>query len=123
MKETQYPEFWNAFLAGIPLGVLFAGFVFAIIGVLLNGLLKAATRNPEKVGTPVQWSWKTFWSQNLKRFLTSAAITLLVIFVSLRFFKEITGSGTELSMFYSFGIGFGIDKAIIALKKKTGKDE
>jgi H+/Cl- antiporter ClcA len=122
MKEVKYPEFWAAFLNGIPIGVLVAGFVFALIGVLLNALLKTAKRDPMTSSSPVQFSWSFFWNDNLKRFLKSALTTIIVIFVSLRFFKELTGSGTELSMIYCFGVGFGIDMAILAIKKKVGKE-
>lgn len=118
----KYPEFWAAFLNGIPLGVLFAGFVFSFIGVLLNALLKTAKRDPLTEHTPVQFSWGFFWADNVKRFLKSALTTIIVIFISLRFFKELTGSGTELSMLYCFGVGFGIDMAIMAIKKKVGKE-
>jgi H+/Cl- antiporter ClcA len=123
MKEVKHPDFWAAFLAGIPVGVLVAGFVFALIGVLLNALLKTAKRDPLSESSPVEFSWEFFWNDNVRRFLKSAITTTIVIFISLRFFKELTGSGTELSMLYCFGVGFSIDRAIIMLSKKLGKDE
>lgn len=120
---NKYPDFWASFLNGMPLGVLFAGFVFALLGVLLNALLKTSTRDPLNTRTPVEFSWKFFWSDNVKRFINSGVTTLIVIFLSLRFFKELTGVQDSVSMIYCFGVGFSIDKAILALKKKTGKDE
>jgi len=123
MKETKNPDFWGAFLAGIPVGVLVAGFVFALIGVLLNALLKTAKRDPLTASSPVEFSWSFFWNDNVRRFLKSGLTTLIVIFISLRFFNELTGSGTELSMLYCFGVGFSIDRAIIILSKKLGKGE
>lgn len=119
-KTIKYPDFWAAFLNGMPLGVLFAGFLFAIIGVALNALLKTTKRDPLSERTPTEFSWNFFWNDNVKRLLKSAATTIIVIFLSIRFFKELTGAGSEVLMLYSFGIGFGIDKAIWALRKKTG---
>lgn len=123
MKQTKNPDFWAAFLAGIPIGVLVAGFVFALLGVLLNALLKTAKRDPMTASSPVAFSWTFFWNDNVKRFLKSGLTTLIVIFISLRFFKELVGGGTELSMLYCFGVGFSIDRAIILLSKKLGKNE
>jgi len=120
---TKYPDFWAAFLNGIPLGVLFAGFAFALLGVLLNALLKASSRDPNDSRTPMQFSWRFFWSDNVKRFINSGLTTLITIFLSLRFFKELTGLEDSISMIYCFGVGFGIDKAIMKLKKKAGADE
>jgi len=119
MNETKYPDFWAAFLNGMPLGVLFAGFVFALMGVLLNALLKSNNRDPLNSRTPVEFSWGFFWNDNVRRLLKSALTTVIVIFLSLRFFKELTGGGDAISMLYCFGVGFAIDKAIAALKKKT----
>lgn len=118
----KYPDFWAAFLSGMSTGVLMAGFAFALIGVLLNALLKTAKRDPLASNSPVEFSWGYFWNDNVKRFFKSGLTTIIVIFLSLRFFKELTGGGTELSMLYCFGIGFSIDAAIIALKKKAGKE-
>jgi len=116
----KYPDFWGAFLNGMPLGVLFAGFVFALLGVWLRSLLTVAKRDPLKKNSPTEFSWRFFWNDNVKRFIKSGVTTLIVIFLSLRFFKELTGVGNEMSMLYSFGIGFAIDKAIDLLRAKTG---
>lgn len=118
---TKYPDFWAAFLNGMPLGVLFAGFAFALLGVALNALLKAAKRDPMSSNSPVEFSWKFFWNDNVKRFLRSSITTIIVIFLSLRFFREITGVGGEISMLYCFGVGYGIDLAIAKLISKASK--
>lgn len=120
MNKTKYPDFWAAFLNGMPLGTLFAGFLFASLGVLLNALIKGLKRDPMSARTPYNWSWRFFFNDNTKRLLFSGMITLIVIFLSLRFFNELTGS-TEISMLYAFGVGFGIDKAIARLETKAGK--
>jgi len=120
---TKYPDFWAAFLNGMPLGVLFAGFAFALLGVLLNALLKASSRDPNDSRTPMQFSWGFFWSDNVRRFINSGLTTVIVIFLSLRFFKELTGVQDSVSMIYCFGVGFAIDKAVMALKKRIGQNE
>jgi len=118
MNTTKYPQFWAAFLDGMPLGTLFAGFVFALMGVLLNAILKALKRDPNSARTPYEWSWRFFFSDTIQRLILSGVATIIVIFLSLRFFQELTGS-TELSMLYAFGVGFGLDKAIAKLQSKT----
>jgi hypothetical protein len=116
----KYPDFWAAFLNGMSLGTLFAGFAFALLGVLLNALLKTTKRSPLSERTPIDFSWQFFWNDNVKRFFKSGLTTIIVIFLSLRFFKELTGGGDAISMLYCFGVGFGLDMAIAALKKKAG---
>ena len=116
---TKYPDFRAAFLNGMPLGVLFAGFLFAFLGVTLNALLKAAKRNPMSDKSPIEFSAKFFWSDNVKRFAISAATTVIVIFLSLRFFRELAGTSGELSMLYCLGVGLGLDAAIAKLINKS----
>jgi len=120
---TKYPDFWAAFLNGLPLGVLFAGFAFSIIGVTLNALLKTTKRNPTSERTPLDFSWKFFWSDNFIRLLQSALTTIIVIFLSIRFFKELTGASNEFLMLYCVGVGLGIDIAVAKLKKRANIDE
>jgi hypothetical protein len=109
--------FMQQFLGGISPGMLAAGFVFALLGVALSLLLNTTKRDPLAARTPVEFSWSFFWSDNSVRIYRSAATALIVIFLSLRFSKELIGS--ELTMLYSFGIGFGLDKAIEKLRTKT----
>jgi len=117
MNNTKYPEFWAAFLNGMSLGTICAAFLFALVGVYLNAALKGLKRDPASTRTPYEWSWKFFLKDTLPRLMLSWSITIIVIFLSLRFFKELTGSG-ELTMFYAFGVGFGLDEAIARFKPK-----
>lgn len=111
-------DFFDAFLAGMSAGTLLAGFAFAIIGVALSLLLDTTTRNPMSERSPVVFSWQFFWSDNFLRIIKSIVTTILVIFISLRFAKNIIGA--DATPFYAFGVGFGLDKAIKALKKSNG---
>lgn len=107
-------DFLEQFLGNLPIGVLIAGFVFAFLGIWLRTLTGAAKRNVAKPTTPDKWSWKYFWDDNVKRFLNSLFTAIIVIFFSIRFVENLTGSG--ITMFYCVGIGFGLDKAIEAIK-------
>lgn len=114
---NKYPDFWAAFLNGLPLGTLFAAFIFALVGLAIRALVIAQYRDPASPRTPQQWSWAFWRKDNLPRLLNSAALTILVIFVSIRFVNELTGK--ELSMFYALGLGLFFDWAVGALIKKA----
>lgn len=123
MKENmaKNPDFWGALLNGIPLGVLFAGFFFALLGVLLNALLGTKKRDPASPRTPFKFSWGFFFSDNTARLLKNGLTTLIVIFLSLRFVDQLIAGSTGLSMGYAFVVGFGIDEAIQRLKNYRDK--
>jgi hypothetical protein len=119
MNQTKYPEFWAAFLNGLPLGTLFAAFAFAIIGLILNSTIKGVKRDPMSSRTPYEWSWKFWFRDNLPKWGKSIITTVLVIFVSIRFVNELTGK--ELSMFYAFSVGFAFDWIVDLIISKTKK--
>jgi len=117
---NKYPDFWAAFLNGMPLGVLYAGFVFALLGVLLNALLGTRKRDPNSPRTPFKFSLSFFFSDNTFRLFNNGLTTLIVIFLSMRFVNELTGVAVA-SMGYAFFVGFGIDEAVQRLKKYRDK--
>lgn len=90
----------------------FAAFLFAVIGLALSLLIQANNRDIKAPSTPVQFSYKFLIADNWRRILLS----FLLIVVTIRFFKEITGK--DLSMFLSLGIGFGLDKIAELLKNQ-----
>lgn len=94
-----------------------AAFVFTLIGVALSLLFNAATRDPNSETSPIEWSWEFFWNDNKMRIIKSVLLGLLVIFVSLRFTKEIFGR--ELSMFFALMIGLSLDKVQTIVKNLT----
>ena len=96
----------SSFLDGMSPDKLVAGFFYALIGVFISMLIDGATRDPMKSGTPIHWSWRVFFCDKVPRFLRAVALTLLIIFVSIRFMDKILG---EFSMLYSLLIGWGFD--------------
>lgn len=105
-------EFWGS----LNPGMLSAAFVMAVIGIALSLLLFTTKRDPLSERTPTHFSWKFFWNDNLKRILKSITLTVLVLFVTIRFSQELMGQ--KLTMFYAFSLGLGLDKVIEMLKKK-----
>ena len=120
MKEKiiKYPDFWGAFLNGMPLGVLYAGFAFAVLGIILNALLGTNKRDPMSERTPFKFSYRFFFSDNFRRFVKNWLTSIIVIFLSLRFVNEL---GFAMSMGYAFIVGFGIDEAVQRLKNYRDK--
>lgn len=112
--NTIKTDFFAQILGSIPLGVLLAGFVFAFGGIWLRSLIGAAKRDPKKPTTPDDWSWHYFWNDNVKRFFNGLFTAIIVIFFSIRFVENLTGSG--ITMIYCVGVGMGLDKAIEAIK-------
>jgi len=115
MKYSEkYPDFWGAFLGGMPIGLLFAGFAFAILGVAFNALIKALAAEEATTG-------QAFFRKSWRRILYNTLLTMLVIFVSIRFYRELTpeAPNAALSMLYCFGVGYGVDRAIEKLKAKS----
>ena len=88
-------------------------FFFAILGVAISLLLHGANRDVKEVSTPNQFSLVFLIKDNWKRIV----LNLLIIFITIRFFKEITGF--ELSLFFCFVIGFSYDKLLQLLKSRS----
>lgn len=119
MKILQILDYLTG---GIDANKFIAAGIFALVGVFLSLLLGTTKRDVESPRTPIQFDWNYFWSDNTKRFLTSLATGIIVIFVSLRFAKELFG--VELSMIYSFGCGLGFDRLIEYFKNlRNGKEK
>lgn len=104
----KYPDFWGAFLNGMPLGTLFAGFLFSLIGIVLWSLIKSGDKDPSK---------KTFWANDLKRFVTSFLTSAIITFFTIRFFKQITNASSELLMGYCVIVGMTIDILVLKIRK------
>lgn len=88
-------------------------YFFAMIGVAISLLLHGANRDVDNKSTPTNFSFIFLLKDNWKRIL----LNLLVIFVTIRFFKEITGF--ELSLFFCLLVGIGYDKLIQFIKTKS----
>ena len=112
-------EFFHLFIGNIGGTMFSALFVFAMIGVAINLLLHANTRDQNSPNTPVKFSFKFLLADNWKRIL----LALLLIYVSIRFTSlifaiDVTGNN-ELYLFSAVIIGFAYDKLGEILKEKT----
>ena len=107
-------DFINSVLGGYSVGMWFAYLFFAVIGAAAFSWMEVSSRNKNSVKTPVRFHWKFFIFDNIRRYIA----TVILIYVQFRFFKELTGS--ELSEYVAFLIGFGGD-AIAGLSKRTTK--
>jgi len=108
-------EFWGA----LNPEVLLAAFAMALIGIFISLLISTTKRDPLSPRTPREFSWNFFWNDNVKRILKSIALTVLVLFVTIRFSQELMGQ--KLTMFYAFSLGLGLDKVIERLKRKKAE--
>ena len=66
---------------------LFGYVWFFIIGYVIYGLTEVTGRDVNSLNTPRKWSWKFWFLDNWKRYLT----TLLCSYVFFRFYNEISG--------------------------------
>jgi hypothetical protein len=85
---------------------------FAMIGTVISLLVHATNRDKNSMKTPYKFSFVFLIADNWQRIL----LNLLLILVTIRFCKEITGM--ELSMFVSLLIGVGYDKLGEFLRNK-----
>lgn len=84
---------------------------FAIIGHLLVTTFDVATRDVHKAGTPTQFSWQVYITDNWKRGVRN----VLLIYVCVRFFPELYTK--PLSDWGAFLAGLSIDAIFLAIKK------
>jgi hypothetical protein len=114
MKEQVFSQI----IGDIDVALFIASLFWAIVGAILSLFLDGMQRNPTAPASPVHFKWKFFIQDNWKRALTS----LLLILAVLRFYKEITG--TDLSTFFAFVVGLGLDRFAMQLKRlKRGKND
>lgn len=60
---------------------------FFLIGYIIYGLTEATGRKPESPATPEKWSWKFWFLDNWRRYLT----TIMCTYVLFRFYTEVSG--------------------------------
>lgn len=121
LLATDSTSFTYHMTGGLPIGEIWAAITFAMLGLILmtainvrNGIVK----NPK---TADAFNWKYFGWGTIIRIILSALITMIVIFLSIRFAQELVGK--TLSMFYALGVGLFIDRAtqLLVKKRKTTK--
>jgi len=121
MKDTtsNYYVFMDNITGGVSAPVIAASIVFALMGLILVTLLNIQKGIRENPNTANKFRWQDFGMDSLIRVFISFIITMIVIFVSIRFSNEIFG--TPVTMIFSFGIGLGIDKATILITRYASK--
>ena len=80
-------EFINIIFGEFTLLELFAYMWFFCIGYIIYGLTETTGRNVKSKHTPKKWSWKFWFFDNWKRYIT----TILCTYILFRFYTEISG--------------------------------
>lgn len=120
MKASQYfSDVFAGILGNLTLAEYTVGFFFAILGVFIySGLQTVKAINRTDNGTPNKFSASYWIKDNLMHKLASSGLVIALIFISLRFPKEICeyigyAGLAKLSLgIYSLIIGFGLDWAV-----------
>ena len=101
-------------------GVQLLGYlVFFLIGYAIYGLTEVSGRDIQSSVTPVKWSWKFWFFDNWRRYLT----TLLCTFILFRFSTEVSGHPFGNFDAVSLGlIGDGIAATVKKRIKGAGAD-
>ncbi len=93
-------------------GYYIAGFVFAILAILLSIYHHSKKRDKYSSNTPVNYSWFFLIWDNFKR----ASAGLIVMFIIFRLFDC---SNIAVMIGVGFFVSFGVDKAIQWLMERT----
>jgi hypothetical protein len=102
-------DFFDQILGGMSVGTLLAAFFFALIGITMMTAMNVMKGIKKNQSSPEHFSFKFFIEDTLPRLISSVLVTLIVIFLSVRFSVDLIGA--QLTMIYSLGIGLSIDKA------------
>lgn len=86
---------------------------FFIIGYIVYGLTEATGRKVENPATPIKWSWKFWFLDNWRRYLT----TIMCTYILFRFYTEI--SGHAFGYFDAVSLGLIGDGIAATLKERV----
>lgn len=114
-STSNYHVFMNSITGGVSAPVIAASIVFALMGLLLITLLNIQKGIKQNPNTASKFTWQDFGLDSFIRVFISMIITLIVIFISIRFSNEFFG--TPLTMAWSFIVGLSIDKATIMITR------
>lgn len=92
---------------------LFGYFWFFIVGYIIYGLTEASSRDKNSPSTPVKWSWKFWFLDNWRRYLT----TVLCTYILFRFYTEVNGAA--FTYFDAVTLGLVGDGIAATMKKKV----
>lgn len=80
-------EFISIIFGDFTLLELFGYMWFFIIGYIIYGLTETSGRDVKSIRTPRKWSWKFWFLDNWRRYLT----TILCTYILFMFYTEISG--------------------------------
>jgi len=86
---------------------------FFVIGYIIYGLNETSARDVESKNTPRKWSWRFWFYDNWRRYLT----TILCTYILFRFYNEI--SGHPFGYFDSVSIGLIGDGIAASIKNRV----
>ncbi len=91
-------------------------FILTLLGFVLSVLIDIGSRNKKSKRTPVEFSWKFFYNDNVKRFLISGATSLCL--VAIYHFTPFEWETLEQEALFALCVGFAPDLIISFLKRK-----
>jgi hypothetical protein len=86
---------------------------FFIVGYIIYGLTETSGRDASSKSTPVKWSWKFWFKDNWKRYLT----TIMCTYVLFVFYDKVSGHPFE--NFDAIQLGLVGDGIAATIKKRT----
>lgn len=92
-----------------------AALIFAGIGIIIRSVLRARKGVKRNGRTPKKFRWSFWLRDNLLSKVTSALGTVAIVFIGIRFSKDIMGY--ELTMFASLLVGLSVDYIAEKIKK------
>ena len=112
-------EFIELLLNGITPVQFVVFLLYAYIGLVANLAVDIIKRDKKSVKSPVQFSWKYWWTDNKNRFIISA----ILIPIAVVMFTMITGK--VMNIMNAFMIGWAGDaiSEIIKRKKQYANEE
>jgi len=115
MLEELMQIIWGDFTIIEMIGYIW----FFVIGYVIYGLNETTARDVNSGKTPKKWSWKFWFHDNWRRYLT----TLLCTYILFRFYNEISGHDFGYFDAVTMGmIGDGVSVAIVSRVKGLGSD-
>lgn len=77
---------------------------FALVGIVVSLLISSSKRDARSPGTPYKFSWRYLIFDNGKRI----ALSILLVFITLRFSQELLSA--QFTMYFALGVGLGLDR-------------
>lgn len=102
-----FSEAFGIFLEGLTPSTIIAAFMMALLGITFRLLISSSKRNPLSPRTPYEFKWSFLIGDNAVRIYKSIALTIIAIFLSLRFADYFIGKslGPKWTMLYALFLG------------------